>query len=167
MKWQYILLALAVTSASAQQGTPAADPGPTIENAPSVVSSALAQTSANRSFQSCPAKFEDRPEDGIFRIGGSIKPPKPLNTVTANFPDKVRKMAKKQHLYDFHAVSVLSFVLNAQGIPQNICVLKAAGYGLDEEAVKAAGKYRFQPATKEDGTPVASRINLEINFRLY
>jgi hypothetical protein len=38
---------------------------------------------------------------------------------------------------------------------------------MDEEAVKAAEQYRFQPATKEDGTPVATRISLEVNFRTY
>ena len=38
--------------------------------------------------------------------------------------------------------------------------------GLDEKAVEAIRRWRFEPARK-DGVPVAVQINVEINFRLY
>ena len=75
-------------------------------------------------------------------------------------------MIKKKHLKWPETMSVISFIVDTQGNPQDICVQSPAGFGMDEEAVKAAEKYRFQPATK-DGTPVAVRIKLEMNFRLY
>jgi TonB family protein len=38
--------------------------------------------------------------------------------------------------------------------------------GLDQKAVEAVKKWKFQPAEK-DGRPVAVQINVEVNFRLY
>jgi TonB family protein len=38
-------------------------------------------------------------------------------------------------------------------------------YGLDEEAVKAAKRWRFTPGTK-DGTPVPVVVTLELTFTL-
>ena len=35
---------------------------------------------------------------GIYKVGGSVKPPKAIKTVLANFPDKARKAIKKKHL---------------------------------------------------------------------
>jgi protein TonB len=139
-----------------------------IEKSPPVTPNTPAHLSKKLQIQVCPTKFESHPElDGVYKVGDGIKPPRPLNSVLANFPDKARKMMKKEHLSNFQAISVLSFVVNAQGNPADICVQKPAGYGMDEEAVKAAEQYRFQPATKEDGTPVATRISLEVNFRTY
>jgi TonB family protein len=37
---------------------------------------------------------------------------------------------------------------------------------LDEKAIEAVQKWRFQPATK-DGEPVAVLINVETTFHLY
>jgi len=38
--------------------------------------------------------------------------------------------------------------------------------GLDEKAIAAVNKWRFQPATL-DGRPVAVRISVEMSFRLF
>jgi TonB family protein len=38
--------------------------------------------------------------------------------------------------------------------------------GLDEKAIDAVRKWRFDPARK-DGHPVAVPVNIEVNFRLY
>jgi TonB family protein len=160
------LLALAVTGVRAQQGAPAAAPGPVFEKSPAVVPYKPAHASNKAALQACPAKFEYRPEDGIYRVGGGIQPPILLNSVEVNFPDGLRKTIKKQHLKDFHAVSMLTFVVSAQGIPQDICVQRTAGDEMDEEAVIAAKQYLFRPAAKADGTPVAVRITLEVHFRL-
>ena len=57
-------------------------------------------------------------------------------------------------------------VVGVDGIPHDVCLVKAAGYDLDGKAAEAAGKYRFKPAMK-DGLPVPARITIEVNFRLY
>jgi outer membrane biosynthesis protein TonB len=92
--------------------------------------------------------------------------PKPTRTPEPEFSDKARKAIKKQHLKFFNGVSVVSMIVDLDGIPRDLCLQKAAGYGLDAQAEKAAGQYRFEPATR-DGKPVPARIAVEINFRLY
>ena len=50
--------------------------------------------------------------------------------------------------------------------PQNPRVIRSLGMGLDEKALGAVRQYRFKPALK-DGKPVAVRITVSVNFRLY
>jgi protein TonB len=40
------------------------------------------------------------------------------------------------------------------------------GYGLDKEAEKAVKNWRFKPAML-NGKPVAAKVQVEVNFRLY
>ena len=116
----------------------------------------------------CPATFDDSPETngiaGDFRHG--VTAPRPTRTPEAGFSEKARKALKKQHLKSFDGVSILSMIVDVDGVPRDLCLKKSAGYGLDASAAKAAWQYRFAPATK-DGKPVPARISLEVNFRLY
>jgi len=103
---------------------------------------------------------------GVYKVGGGVMPPRPTSTAEAEFSDSARKMIKKKHLHPFQATSVISLIVDADGIPQNVCVQRAAGFDLDGQAVKAVQKYRFDPATK-DGEPVSAHISVEVSFRLY
>ena len=60
---------------------------------------------------------------------------------------------------------VLGLIVDTDGIPRNIRVLRSLGYGLDERAVDTVRKWRFNPA-KKDGKPVAVEIDVQVNFRL-
>ena len=97
---------------------------------------------------------------GLYRVGGSISQPVPLNNVEAEFSDEARR-AKYQ------GVCLISVIVDAQGNPQNPRVVRALGMGLDEKALEAVRKYKFKPAMKDGKTPVPVMINVEINFRLY
>jgi len=44
---------------------------------------------------------------------------------------------------------------------------KLIGYGLDEQAYEAIKRWRFKPATRPDGTPVAVLVEVEVSFHLY
>jgi len=55
---------------------------------------------------------------------------------------------------------------DVDGMAKDIKVVKSLGYGLDEKAVEAVRKWRFEPAEK-DGRPVAVQVNIEVSFRLY
>jgi periplasmic protein TonB len=61
---------------------------------------------------------------------------------------------------------VLFLIVDAQGQPRNIRLQRSLGMGLDEKAMAAVSKWRFQPATL-DGKPVATQINVEVTFRLF
>jgi TonB family protein len=169
-----MLVAFIATGAWAQQAEttekPAQDEITTVAIAPDNAQ----QLSEKDKLLACPANMppnaDRRPsaeEESVYKVGGSVKPPKVTNHVAASFSDEARKMAKKKHLKSFQAISLITLIVDAQGNPQNACVMKSAGYGLDGEAVKAVNKYRFEPATKEDGTPVPVSITVEVNFRLY
>ena len=97
---------------------------------------------------------------GLYRVGGAISQPVPLNNVEAEFSDEARR-AKYQ------GVCLISVIVDAQGNPQNPRVVRALGMGLDEKALEAVRKYKFKPALKDGKTPVPVMINVEINFRLY
>jgi TonB family protein len=103
-------------------------------------------------------KFENPPEEVVLSPGAVI-PPVQINFVPAEFSEEARK-AK------FQGTVLISIIVDAQGMPQNPRVIRAAGMGLDEKALEAVMKYRFKPAMK-NGKPVAAPSNIEINFRLY
>lgn len=60
----------------------------------------------------------------------------------------------------------LSLFVGVNGLPHDIRVERGLGYGLDEEAVKAVRRWKFDPA-KKDGTPIDFKINIEVSFRLF
>ena len=56
-------------------------------------------------------------------------------------------------------------VVGTDGAPSNIRVVRGLGYGLDEQAVKAAQQWKFVPGTY-NGAPVVTAVNIEITFHL-
>jgi periplasmic protein TonB len=97
---------------------------------------------------------------GLYHVGGGISAPVPLNDVEAEFSDEARR-AKYQ------GVCLVGLIVDAQGMPQNVHVIRPLGMGLDEKALEAVRKYRFKPAMKDGKTPVPVPITVEVNFRLY
>jgi TonB family protein len=93
------------------------------------------------------------------KVGGAVLAPRLAKTSDAEFSEAARK-AKYQ------GTVVLGLTVSADGTPTEVCVDRGAGSGLDEKALAAANSYTFQPAT-ENGQPVAVRISVEIEFRLY
>jgi TonB family protein len=63
-------------------------------------------------------------------------------------------------------VVTLDIVVTSAGKTTQIRVLQGRGYGLDQKAIEAVSRWKFQPATK-DGTPVSVEIAVEISFHLY
>jgi len=96
---------------------------------------------------------------GLYRIGGEVSAPVPLNNVEAEFSDEARR-AKYQ------GVCLISLIVDTQGNPQNPRVIQALGMGLDEKALEAVRKYKFKPAMKGK-TPVPVMITVLVNFHLY
>jgi TonB family protein len=60
---------------------------------------------------------------------------------------------------------LLQLVVDENGVPQEIRVVKSLGLGLDQKAIEAVQKWRFKPGLK-DGKPVPVSANIEVNFRL-
>ena len=100
------------------------------------------------------------PGDSIGTPGrNGVTEPVPIFTPEAEFSDEARRQK-------YQGLCTLSVVVDSQGNPQAIHVLRALGMGLDEKAVEAVRHYRFKPATK-NGKPVPVRITVAVNFRLF
>jgi TonB family protein len=119
----------------------------------------------------CPTSFEFHPErDGVYDLSsgvksGTITPPKLIKYVEPEFTNEARTQSNA--VSDFHKQTVLSLIVDNKGKPRDMCVLQSAPYGLDKQAMKAASKFRFEPATKE-GISVAVRLRIVVNFiRVY
>ena len=109
----------------------------------------------------CPAKFDDSlATDGIVgKDTEGVTPPKATHMVNATFTDEARRQKHEGQV-------IVSFVVGVDGQPRNICLIQSAGYGFDAKAAEAVHKYVFAPASK-DGRPVAMRIHIQVDFRLY
>lgn len=59
--------------------------------------------------------------------------------------------------------TVLWLVVDEQGHPQRIRVLRPLGVGLDDEAVATVRQWTFHPGERA-GKPVAVQVNVEVNF---
>jgi len=97
---------------------------------------------------------------GIYTPGvGGVTQPVAIFTPEAEFSDEARRQK-------YQGVCVISVIVDAQGNPQSPRVVRRLGMGLDDKALDAVSRYRFKPA-KKDGKPVAVRMTVMVNFRLY
>ena len=70
--------------------------------------------------------------------------------------------ARRAHL---EGVVTLGLEVDDKGNTRDIRVVKSVGGDLDEEAIKAVKRWKFEPGTYE-GKPVSVRLNVEVSFRL-
>jgi TonB family protein len=96
---------------------------------------------------------------GVFRVGGGVSAPRAIYSPDPEYSEEARK-AK------FQGTCVLALVVGPDGRPRDIHVVRSLGLGLDEKAIEAVSKWKFEPSMK-DGKPVASQISVEVDFRLY
>jgi TonB family protein len=87
------------------------------------------------------------------------KAPKPTYTPEPSFSEEARR-AK------FQGTVTLNIAIDKEGKVFRIRIDKAAGRGLDENAVESVKTWRFVPATR-DGQPVAVEMKIEVAFNLY
>jgi TonB family protein len=66
---------------------------------------------------------------------------------------------------ELEADVALELVVGPDGRVASARVVRPAGYGLDDEAVRAVRAYRFSPA-RLDGRPVRVRMPWTVQFRL-
>jgi protein TonB len=96
---------------------------------------------------------------GVFRVGGGISAPQAISTPDPDYTEEARR-AKTA------GTCILGLIVDAEGHPRDIRVVRGLGSGLDAKAIEAVRQWRFEPATK-DGKPVNVQISVEVTFRLY
>jgi len=93
-----------------------------------------------------------------YKIGGGVSAPVPVYRPEPEYSEEARK-AKWQ------GAVLLQLVVDENGVPQDIKVIRSLGLGLDQKAIEAVQKWRFKPGQK-DGKAVPVSANIEVNFRL-
>jgi len=98
-------------------------------------------------------------DSGIVDLGWAGCGPREIYAPDPEYSEKARK--KK-----INGTVVLSLTVGTDGLAHDIQVDKKLGYGLDEKAVEAMQKWKFQPEIK-DGQPIETSIKVEMSFHLY
>jgi TonB family protein len=96
----------------------------------------------------------------VYRVG-------PRDGVSA--PSVIQKTdpqyAETARIGKISGTVLLSVVVDTDGTPRDIGLVRGIGFGLDEKAAEALAQWRFRPGMM-NGQPVSVRAQVEINFRL-
>jgi TonB family protein len=95
---------------------------------------------------------------GVYHVGGDVSAPKVLYRVEPEYTVNARK-AKLQGSVVVYAL------ISPEGRVINMKVSHRLGLGLDEKAMEALTKWRFQPGMK-DGQPVTVEALIDLHFSL-
>ena len=95
----------------------------------------------------------------IHKVGGHISAPEVKHRVPAQYTDEAKRA-------NYEGVCLIGLIVNAQGNPVNVHVVRPLGMGLDEKAIEAIKQYKFKPAMKNGKTPVPVMVTIEVDFKL-
>jgi TonB family protein len=93
------------------------------------------------------------------QVGNGVSAPVLTHQVPPEYTPEARQ-AKTE------GIVLLSLIVDANGVPRIVHVVRGVGNGLDEKAVEAVKQYKFNPGM-EDGKPVAVAMNVEVNFKIF
>jgi periplasmic protein TonB len=97
--------------------------------------------------------------DNVYKVGNGVTPPKGIYMPNPQYSEKGRK--KK-----INGTVLVTIIVNADGTVRDAKVTRGLERSLDQQAIVAVSKWKFEPATK-DGKPVAVHVPVEVDFRLY
>lgn len=97
--------------------------------------------------------------NGIYKIGGGVSWPQLINSVEPEFSEEARKAKRGGNV-------LVNIVVDTNGNPNHIRVIRSVGMGLDEKAMDAVRGYRFKPAML-NGVAVPVELNVEVPFSIF
>ena len=96
---------------------------------------------------------------GAYRPGGAVTPPRVLTKVTPAYTSEALRRKIQGSV-------VLELVVTRDGCPSEIRVVRSLDSGgLDEEAIRAASQWRFEPG-RLAGAPVDVLVTLILDFTI-
>jgi TonB family protein len=96
---------------------------------------------------------------GLMSVGGGVSAPEVLHSVEPEFTEEARRA-------DYQGSAAIQLIVDSQGNPQDVRVVRHLGMGLDQKAVEAVRQYRFRPALYQ-GHPVSVQMVIEVDFHLH
>ena len=90
--------------------------------------------------------------------GSRVIPPIPIKLIAPKYPfmEKMRRISGN---------CSVGMILDSEGVPQNVHVVKSLDPKLDGSAVKAVMQWRYKPALK-DGVPIPVEMLVVVKFQL-
>jgi TonB family protein len=101
----------------------------------------------------------DRVDASALRPGGDVKPPRLLTVIDPASNDYAQKN-------NIAGMVFLHVVVDGNGRPGAVTIVRPIGFGLDEMAVDAVQHAQFRAGTL-NGKPVSELVNLQVTFRIY
>ncbi len=97
---------------------------------------------------------------GVYQVGSGVETPRLVRQVKPSYTSEAMR-AKVQ------GVAMLECIVETDGSVSGCAVKRSvdSSFGLDQEAVKAAQQWRFQPGTRF-GEPVRVMVRIELSFTL-
>jgi periplasmic protein TonB len=93
---------------------------------------------------------------GVYRAGGAVSAPRPIVRVTPTYTTSAL-------LDKIQGTVVLELIVTREGRPTQIRVVRSLESGLDEQAIRAAAQWRFEPG-RRGGVPVDVLVTLMLDF---
>jgi TonB family protein len=119
------------------------------------------------------AGTEEPAPDGEARLPGDAPAAGFVESGRASLARKARVLNSPRPAYTERArregtqgIVVVKVVLGANGRVLSASLVKGLPNGLNEKAVEAAYRLRFEPATDENGRPIDSTITVSVNFTI-
>lgn len=118
-----------------------------------------------RRYQVERAKLQNKVSLQLTPVGGQsaktvgMTPPRAIYSPQPEYTEEARAAKREGNC-------VLSLLVGLDGKPSNIVVSKKLGMGLDQKAVEAVRKWKFEPA-RQNGRPILGRLTLTISFKLF
>jgi TonB family protein len=98
------------------------------------------------------------PNPGPFAVGDGVTAPVVIRKVNAEYTDPAHKARLQGSV-------LIRVIIDENGVPGNMEVLRPLGMGLDEKAMAAVANWRFR-AGERGGKPVAVIATVEVGFHL-
>lgn len=96
---------------------------------------------------------------GLMNVGGGVSAPRVIHSVEPQFTPEARQA-------NYQGVVGIQLIVDSQGNPQAVHVVRHLGMGLDERAIEAVRQYKFSPAMYQ-GHAVAVQLIIDVDFRLH
>jgi len=105
-----------------------------------------------------PAGPPPTPRSSAARVGVDVRRPKLLYQVRPEYPELARRAR-------LECPVIIEARIDRTGSVADARVVKGCGLGLNEAALQAVSRWRYEP-TQVDGRPVEVLLSVTVNFRL-
>jgi periplasmic protein TonB len=94
----------------------------------------------------------------IYRVGGGVSPPVLISKIAPEYSEEPRQSR-------LQGSNLVYVGISPEGKTTAAMVVRALGMGLDEKAMEAIKRWRFQPGMRQ-GQAVAVEATIDVSFKL-